>query len=125
MMPVEGKSVIYKREEFIEQNLQDRDFPLKQIEQLIPLDGGAKKFVGHVSLGVQTPVGVTSIPVSFEIDAATIEEAFRKFPAGARAELEAAKAELQEQVQEARRKSQSRIITPGEIPPTDLGKLKL
>jgi hypothetical protein len=70
-------------------------------------------------------MGVTSVPVSFELDAKTITEAFSKFEERAEREVEAAKGELQEELQEMRRRSQSRIVTPGDLPPTDLGKLKL
>jgi len=117
--------MIYRREEYFEENPADQKFPVKQIEQIVSLDGETRKFVGRVNLGVQTPMGVSTIPVSFEIQAATIQEAFEKFPAMAEAEVERAKGDLQNELQEMRRQSQSRIVTPGEISPGDLGKLKL
>ena len=117
--------MIYRREEFFEEQPNDAKFPIKQIEQLTSLDGSVKKFVGRVTLGIQTPMGVTSLPVSFEIEAASLPEAFTKFAQRAETEVEAAKAELQDELTEMRRKSQSRIVTPGELPPTDFGKLKL
>jgi hypothetical protein len=115
--------MIYKREEFFEENELDQKFPIKQIEQLSSLDGSVKKFIGRVSLGVQTPMGVQTIPVTFEIEAATIQDAFVKFPARAETEVEAAKRELQSELNELRRRSQNRIVTPGDLPPTDLGNL--
>ena len=112
--------MIYKREEFIEENPTDQKFPVKQIEVLSSLDGKESKYIGRVSLGLQTPMGVQTIPVSFEVEAANIQEAFAKFPSRADVEVEAAKKELQEM----RRRSASRIVTPGDLPPTDMGKLK-
>ena len=117
--------MIYRREEFFEEQPEDQKFPVRQVEQVTSLDGSVKKFVGRVTLGVQTPMGVTSLPVSFEIEAASVQEAFAKFSQRAETEVEAAKGELQEELNEMRRKSQSRIVTPGELPPTDFGKLKL
>jgi hypothetical protein len=70
-------------------------------------------------------MGVTSLPVTFEIEAASVQEAFAKFSQRAETEVEAAKSELQDELTEMRRRSQSRIVTPGDLPPTDLGKLKL
>lgn len=116
--------MIYKREEFIEENEGDKKFPVKQIDQLTSLDGEVKKFVGRVSLALQTPMGVTTLPISFEIKAETIGEAFSKFSELADAEIEISKRELQEELQELRRRNQSRIVTPGAMPP-DLGKIKL
>ena len=117
--------MIYKREEFYEENADDEKFPLKQVEQLSSLDGATKRFVGRVSLGVQTPMGVQTLPVTFEIPASTIQEAFLHFAEHAEREVENAKKELAAELQEMRRRSQSRIVTPGELPPTDFSKLKL
>ncbi|MGD0999983.1 MAG: hypothetical protein ABSA67_04710 [Candidatus Brocadiia bacterium] len=117
--------MIYRREEFFEEQPEDQKFPVRQVEQVTSLDGSVKKFVGRVTLGIQTPMGVTSLPVTFEIEAASVQEAFAKFSQRAETEVEAAKAELQDELTEMRRRSQSRIVTPGDLPPTDLGKLKL
>ena len=117
--------MIYKREEFIEESPEDQKFPVKQIEVLSSLDGKESRYVGRVSLGLQTPMGVQTIPVSFEVEAKSIQEAFAKFPARAETEVEAAKKELQEELQEMRRRSASRIVTPGDLPPADMGRLKL
>jgi hypothetical protein len=117
--------MIYRREEFFEEQPEDQKFPVRQVEQVTSLDGSVKKFVGRVTLGIQTPMGVTSLPVTFEIEAASVQEAFAKFSQRAETEVEAAKSELQDELTEMRRRSQSRIVTPGDLPPTDLGKLKL
>ena len=107
--------MIYKREEFIDENPGDEKFPIKQIEQLSSLDGEAKRFVGRVNLGLQTPMGMQSMPVSFEIEAVTVQEAFEKFSARAETEVETARKEVEQQIQEMRRRSQSRIVTPDQL----------
>ncbi len=117
--------MIYRREDFFEEQPEDQKFPVRQVEQVTSLDGSVKKFIGRVTLGIQTPMGVTSLPVTFEIEAASVQEAFAKFAQRAETEVEAAKSELQDELTEMRRRSQSRIVTPGDLPPTDLGKLKL
>jgi len=109
--------MIYKREEFVQEDPASKNYPVKQVEVLSALNGGEKRHIGRVTLALQTPMGMTTLPISFEIPAATVEEAFQKFESIADAEIEAAKNELQEQIQELRRRAQSRIITPGELPP--------
>jgi len=116
--------MIYRREEYFDENPTDQKYPVKQIEQWVSLDGSTRKFIGRVSLGIQTPMGVQSMPVTFEIDAQNVQEAFSKFTAKADQEVELAKKELQDELNEMRRRSANRIVTPGEIAPGDLGKLK-
>jgi len=116
--------MIYKREDFIEECPEDARFPIKQVEQLTSLDGQTRRFIGRVSLGVQTGLGMSTIPVTFEIEASSVSEAFSKFNARAEEEIERTRREIESQIQEVRRKAQSRIVTPGEIGPLDLGKLK-
>jgi hypothetical protein len=123
-----GETMIYKREEFLEENDADRAFPVKQIEQLTSLDGSKTKFIGRVSLALQTPMGVTSLPVTFEIPSGNIAEAFAGFAERAETAIEESKKELETEIQEMRRKSQSRIITPDGMPPISGnpgGKIKL
>ena len=117
--------MIYKRVEFIEENAGDERFPVKHVEQLSPTDGGKKKFVGRVSMGVQTPMGVQTLPVTFEIQAETIEAAFAGFEERAETEIEQTKKALEGQLREMRRQEQGRIITPGEVAPGQMGKLQL
>ena len=125
--------MIFKREEFIKENPGHEKFPVMQIEQLSAVDGDEKRFIGRVSLGVQTPMGTSTLPISFEIAASTVQEAFEQFEAKAESEIENAQKELQDQLQEVRRKAQNRIVTPGELPGQmpggqggpDLGNLKL
>lgn len=117
--------MIYKREEFIEESPEDEKFPAKQIETLTTLDGAKTRYIGRLSMGIQTPMGVSSIPITFEIEASGIEEAFRQFEAKAEVEIEKAKGELQDQLQDMRRKAQSRIVTPGEIAAGGSGIMKM
>ena len=117
--------MIFKRENFIDENPEDEKFPLKQIEQLTALDGGSPRFIGRVSIGLQTPMGAQSMPVSFEIDADTVEAAFGKFADQAEKEVERAKEELETQMKEMRRQSQNRIVTPDEIASGGMSKLQL
>ena len=53
-----------------------------------------------------TPAGV--LPLAFEIEAQTLEEALRKFPAGVKAALEQAI----DEARELRREAASRIVVP-------------
>jgi hypothetical protein len=106
--------MIYKREEFFEEDAANEKFPIKSIEKVTSLDGSETKYMGRVSLAINTPMGMNTLPISFELDTPTIEEAFEKFEAQAEIEIEKAKIELQEQLQELRQKAQNRIVTPGE-----------
>jgi hypothetical protein len=81
------------------------------LRQLIPVkkDGSvddSRETIYHGSTQLMTQMG--ALPVSFEIQAASLEEALDKFP-------EAAKQGIQdtvEQLQEMRREAASSIITP-------------
>lgn len=66
-------------------------------------------YEGHASL--MTPGG--TLPLSFEIDAKTMEEALEKYPDAARTALEATLAELEKM----RRDAQSSIVVPGQGAP--------
>ena len=71
-----------------------------------------------------TPAGV--LPLGFEIDAATLEEALKKFPDGVRVALEQAI----DEARELRREAASRIVVPdvggvpGAGPASGGGKIK-
>ena len=64
----------------------------------------ATLFSGQTQL--LTPAGV--LPLGFDIEAATLEEALQKFPEGVKAALEQAI----EEAREMRRESSSRIVVP-------------
>ena len=107
--------MIYKREEYMEEGQQDSKFSFRRVDVLEPLDGGEKKFVGHLSLGLQTPVGVQQIPVSFEIRAGSVEEAFQKFDQGAEPKVEEARKSIEQEVRRMREESSRRIVRSDEV----------
>lgn len=107
--------MIYKKDEYVQENDEDNRFPVKRIEVLDAIDDDDTRFIGSVALGMQTPMGVQQIPVNFEIDAEDIEDAFDKFEAHANPRIEETRKEVQKQVQEARQQSQNRIVGPDEM----------
>jgi hypothetical protein len=76
------------------------------IRRLTPVtsDGSPVLFSGQTQL--LTPAGV--LPLGFEIEAATLEEALKKFPAGVKEALEQAI----DEARELRREAASRIVVP-------------
>jgi hypothetical protein len=66
-------------------------------------------YIGETSLMTQ----VGPIPVQFTLDAATLEEAFRRFPDGVKTAVE----QLNERAQEAMRAEASRLVVPAAMPP--------
>jgi hypothetical protein len=106
--------MIYRKDEFVSHDEEDKEFPIKQIDRLEPIDGSASRFIGRATLNMMTRMGVQQIPVSFEIDAAGVEEAFAKYVEMAKPKIEEFKEHLQERIEEMRREEQSRIVTPGE-----------
>ena len=65
-------------------------------------------YLGEMQL--MTPMG--SLPIAFEIDAATLDEAVSKFAPLAKSAMEEAARELQE----LRRQASSQIVVPGQGP---------
>lgn len=122
--------MIYKREDYIEEPTEGSQFPVRHIEALEPLEGGMAKFVGHVTLGLQTPLGIQQIPVSFEIEAASVQGAFEKFDQCAEPRIEQARKAIEDEIQKVRQEADTRIIRPGDtgMPGQasiiDIGKLK-
>jgi hypothetical protein len=114
----EGCEMIYRRDEFVQDDTGDEDFPIMQVDRLMNLDESEQRFIGRATLSMQTPVGVQQIPLSFEIDATSIEQAFELYAQTARPKIEELRLRLQERLEELRRQEQSRIITPdaGGIP---------
>jgi hypothetical protein len=68
-------------------------------------DSRTVSYVGQAQL--LTPMG--SMPLAFEIEAASLDEAARKFTAGARAAIE----ETRKELEELHRESASSIVMPG------------
>jgi len=119
--------MIYKREEYIEETGENAKFPVKSIEVLTALEGGTKVYVGRVTLGLQTPLGVQQIPVTFDIQASSVPEAFQKFDAAAEPRIEEARKSLEEELRKVRDESSRRIVRPGEVGMggvVDINKLK-
>ncbi len=111
--------MIYKREEFVQDDEGDNEFPVKQVDRLSSLDMKDQRFIGRATLALQTPMGLQQIPFSFEIDAPNVEEAFARYAVTARPKIEELRQRLQERLEEIRRQEQSRIVTPdagGRIP---------
>ena len=107
--------MIYRREEYMEEGGENDKFPVRHIDAMIPVGEGKKRFVGSVTLGLQTPLGMQQMPVSFEIDADNIQEAFSRFEAAAEPKIEEARKGIEEEINRLRRDASSRIVTPGEV----------
>ena len=109
--------MIYKREEFVQDDPKDTDFPVKQVDRLSSVDGKDARYIGRAALALQTPYGIEQIPVSFEIQAKSVEEAFAKFRQHAEPKFSEVKEHIEERLEQLRRAEESRIITPAEAGP--------
>ena len=107
--------MIYKREDYLYQGEESERFPVKHIEALTDLATGSQKFVGQVTLGLQTPMGVQQIPISFEIEAENIEAAFAKFDECAGPKIDEARQGIEEEISRMRRDASTRIVRPDEM----------
>jgi hypothetical protein len=107
--------MIYKREDYFEENEGDQRFPVKHVEVLVPIDGSPAQFVGQVTIGLSTPLGLQQIPVTFEIQARDVREAFQKFASAAEPQIEEARKSIEEEISRLRHEASSRIVTPGEL----------
>ena len=107
--------MIYKREDYLYQGQESDRFPVKHIESLTDIASGEKKFVGQVTLGLQTPMGVQQIPISFEIEAKDVEAAFAKFDECAGPKIEEARQGIEEEIGRMRREAGTRIVRPDEL----------
>jgi hypothetical protein len=109
--------MIYKKTEYVQEDENDQRFPIKRIEVLEPVgnEDETSKFIGHVILGMQTPMGVHQFPVSFEIEAEDVQSAFNRFEAHANPQIEQARRQIQEEVQKVQQQRKSKIIQPGDV----------
>ena len=107
--------MIYKVEDYVQEDTASEKYPVKQIQAMTPITGSEAKFIGRMSLGLQTPMGVQHIPVTFEIEAGNVEEAFGQFESAAEPAIENTRKELEEQIDKVRREQSSRIIRPDEV----------
>ena len=99
---------------FLEEIFTDRR--VGTIRRLTPVksDGapdGSRTVVYLGEMQVMTPMG--SLPIAFEIDAASLDDAIAKFGPLAKSAMEEAARELQE----LRRQASSQIVVPGQAPP--------
>lgn len=69
-------------------------------------DARTVQYIGQAS--IYTPAG--ALPISFELDATTLEQACEKFPEAARKAVD----ETMEQLREMRRQQASQIVVPGQ-----------
>jgi hypothetical protein len=76
-------------------------------------------YIGQIS--VMTPMG--TLPISFELPGATLEEALAGFGDGARAAMD----ETMRELQQMRRESASSIVIPepGAVPPSGGGRIRM
>jgi len=91
------------------------DMRFATIRQLIPVlpdgqkdDGRKLLFLGHTQ--IVTPGG--ALPLKFEIEADSLKQAMERFPEAVQQAFE----ELVEDMKEAQRQSESRIVVPGAPP---------
>lgn len=108
--------MIYEKEEFVEDNTNDPRFPIKQVDRLTAIDGSVVRFIGRAALNMQTPAGIQQIPISFEIQADSLQTAFQKYNESAEPKLAEVKERIQQRLAELGRQEQSRIVTPGQGP---------
>ncbi len=117
--------MIYRKQEYVEDTPDDKEFPVKQIDSLESLDGKEKRFVGRAGILMQTPYGVEQIPLSFEIEVDNVEAAFAQFAESAKPKIEEVKTQIQSRIEELRQAEQSRIVTPGEARQAGMGIMRL
>ena len=105
--------MIYRKEEYVQHDDDDQQFPIKQVDVLDAIDGDATRYIGRATLNVQTAFGIEQLPVSFEIEAGSVQEAFVRYGEHARPKIEEIKRQIQNRVEEVRRAAENRIVTPG------------
>jgi hypothetical protein len=107
-------TMIYRKDEFVQDDEKDSQFPIKTVDRLEAVDGSEQRFVGRAALNMQTPFGIEQIPISFEIQAGSIQEAFSRYRECAEPKINEVKEHIQNRLEQLRRAEQSRIVTPGE-----------
>jgi hypothetical protein len=106
--------MIYRKEEYVQHDEEDQQFRIKQVDRLLEVDGEGQRFIGRAVLNMYTNMGVQQIPVSFEIDAQDIQDAFAKYKEVGVPKIDEMKERIQNRLEEARREQQNRIVTPGD-----------
>ncbi|MFO7957910.1 MAG: hypothetical protein R6X33_12515 [Candidatus Brocadiia bacterium] len=104
--------MIYQKEEFVEDETGDSDFPIKMVDRLQSRDGDTTRFIGRATLNMRTPMGIQQFPISFEIEADSVEDAFEQYSDAARPRIEEVRERVQEQLQQLRQQQEGQIVTP-------------
>jgi ElaB/YqjD/DUF883 family membrane-anchored ribosome-binding protein len=61
---------------------------------------------------MRTPVGIQQFPISFEIEADSVEQAFERYSAAARPKIEEVRERVKTQLDKLREQESGRIVTP-------------
>lgn len=109
--------MIYRKDEFVQDDRDDPDFPVKQVDRLEAIDGSGQRFIGRAALNMQTPFGVEQIPISFEIEADSVEAAFAAYRTYAEPKINEVREHIEMKLEQIRKAEQSRIVTPRETGP--------
>lgn len=109
--------MIYRKDEFVQDDRDDEEFPIKQVDRLEAIDGSERRFIGRAALNMQTPFGVEQIPISFEIEADSVEAAFAAYRKCAEPKISEVKEHIESRLEQLRRAEQSRIVTPRDAGP--------
>jgi hypothetical protein len=117
--------VIFRKDEYVQRDEGDREFPIKQVDRLEALEGEEVRFIGRAVLNMQSPIGIQQIPVYFEIPAATVQEAFEEYAECARPKIEETREHVQQQIERLRQAEEGVIQTPGEAGPGERRILNL
>ncbi len=113
--------MIWQRQEFVQDETEDSDFPIKQVDRLEALQGDDRRFIGRATLNMQTPMGVQQLPISFEIEANDVEEAFEKYSETARPKIDELREQMRQRLEQMRQQMEQqeqqgqqakRIVTP-------------
>ena len=104
--------MIYRKEEYVEHAEDDEQFPIKQLDRLVEVDGDGERYIGRAVLNMQTNMGVQQMPISFEIEADSVQDAFSKYNEKAEPKIDEVRERIQNRISEMRRQAQNRIVTP-------------
>ncbi len=104
--------MIYQKQEFVEDETGDSDFPVKIVDRLESLEGETTRFIGRAAINMRTPAGIQQFPISFQIDADSVAEAFQKYSDAAQPKIQEVRQRLQSQLQKLREQQEGNIVTP-------------
>jgi hypothetical protein len=87
--------MIYRKHEYVQDQTGDEQFRVKVIDELTDVLGQTVRYIGRATVNMQTPLGIQQFPVSFEIEAASIEEAFAAYSQMAGPKVESVRRHVQ------------------------------